>query len=175
MLLSSGAIFTVKNPCENSGTPEPATSPVIPHFPHPPNFRGHNSEKCGTGLELFNDFRWERMRSNIEMLRRPKAGWDVVWDAAGTGRGIFQHPPREASGIKRNSTEQIFDTWNRNPALEKSQKNCFYYSPHDYLGISGGGMGFNKLQKIDMDKKLLRIKHRYREALFPFHHQIPLI
>ena len=108
MLLSSGAIFTVKNPCENSGTPEPATSPVIPHFPHPPNFRGHNSEKCGTGPELFNDFRREQMRSNIAMLRRPKAGWDVVWDAAGTGRGIFQHPPREASGIKRNSIEQFF-------------------------------------------------------------------
>jgi len=106
MLLSSGLFFPSKNPCENSGTPEPATSPVIPHFPHPPNFRGHNSEKCGTGLELFNDFRRERMRSNIAMLRRPKAGWDVVWDAAGTGRGIFQYPPREASGIKRNSTAE---------------------------------------------------------------------
>ena len=23
------------------------------------------------------------MRSNIAMLRRPKAGWDVVWDAGG--------------------------------------------------------------------------------------------
>jgi len=42
------------------------------------------------------------------MLRRLKAGWDVVWDAAGTGREIFQHPPREASGIKRNSKEHIF-------------------------------------------------------------------
>src|SRR4030042_291489 len=88
MLLSSGAIFLPsKKPCENSGTPEPATSEVIPHFPHPPNFRGHNSEKCGTGPELFNDFRRERMRSDIAMLRRPKAGGDVVWDAAGTGRG----------------------------------------------------------------------------------------
>jgi hypothetical protein len=48
------------------------------------------------------------MRANIAMLRRPEAGWDVVWDAAGTGHGKFQHPPREASGIKRNSTEQKF-------------------------------------------------------------------
>ena len=98
MLLSSGLFFPSKNPCENSGTPEPATSPVIPHFPHPPNFRGHNSEKCGTGLELFNDFRWERMRSNIEMLRRPKAGWDVVWDAAGTGGGYSSILPGRHQG-----------------------------------------------------------------------------
>ena len=97
-----------KNPCKNSGSPEPATSLVVPHFPHPPNFRGHNSEKRGTGLELFNYFRKERMRSNIAMLRRPKAGWDVVWDAAGTGQGKFQHPHREASGIKRNSTEHKY-------------------------------------------------------------------
>src|SRR4030043_661719 len=82
-----GLFFPSKNTCENSGTPEPATSPVIPHFPHPPNFRGHNSEKCGTGPELFNDFRRERMRSNIAMLQRPKAGWDVVWDAAGAAGG----------------------------------------------------------------------------------------
>jgi hypothetical protein len=75
-------------------------SPVIPHFPHPPNFRGHNSEKRGTGLELFNDFRKERMRSNIAMLRRPKGGWGVIWDAAGTGHGIIPASSRESSGIK---------------------------------------------------------------------------
>ncbi|HET6581450.1 MAG TPA: hypothetical protein VFG36_06180 [Methanoregula sp.] len=46
------------------------------------------------------------MRSNIATLRRPKAGGDVVWVAAGTGGGIFQHPPWEASGIKRNYPEQ---------------------------------------------------------------------
>jgi hypothetical protein len=58
------------------------------------------------------------------MLRRPKAGWDVVWDAAGNGRGIFQHTPREASGIKRKSTEQknsdncdLFNTVNKNNQL----------------------------------------------------------
>jgi hypothetical protein len=26
-----------KNPCNNSGTSEPAASPVVPHFPHPQN------------------------------------------------------------------------------------------------------------------------------------------
>ena len=61
-------------------------SPVVPYFPRPPNFRGHYSEKCGNGLELLNDVRRERMWSNIAMLRRPKAGGDVIWDAAGTGR-----------------------------------------------------------------------------------------
>jgi hypothetical protein len=82
-----GLLLPSKNSGENSETPEPATSPVIPHFPHPPNFRGHNSEKCGTEMKLFNNFRRERIGSNIAMLRRPKAGWDVVWDAAGIGRG----------------------------------------------------------------------------------------
>jgi hypothetical protein len=79
-----GLFLSSKTPFENSGTPEPATSPVIPHFPHPPILEVIIFEKYGTGPELFNDFRWVRMRSNIAMLRRPKAGWDVAWDAAGT-------------------------------------------------------------------------------------------
>ena len=37
-------------------------------------------EKCGTGPELLNDHRRERMRSYGEMLQRPNAGGDVVWD-----------------------------------------------------------------------------------------------
>jgi len=37
--------------CGNSGTPEPEKGPVVPLFPLPPDFRGHNPEKCGTGLE----------------------------------------------------------------------------------------------------------------------------
>jgi hypothetical protein len=45
MLLPSGAIFTVKKPSDNSGIPEPAKGPVIPHFPRPLNFRGHNFRK----------------------------------------------------------------------------------------------------------------------------------
>ena len=59
-------------------------SPVVPYFPHPPDFRGHNSEKCGIGPELFNDFRREKMRSNIAMLRRPKGGGEC-----NLGRGWY--------------------------------------------------------------------------------------
>jgi len=40
------------------------------------------------------------MRSNIAMLRRPKGGWGVIWDAAGTGHGIIPASSRESSGIK---------------------------------------------------------------------------
>ncbi len=40
-----------ETPCGNSGTSGPATGPVIPLFPQPPDFRGHNSQKCGTGPE----------------------------------------------------------------------------------------------------------------------------
>ena len=99
MLSSDGAAFTVKkNPCGDSGTSEPATNPVVPHFPRPPDFRGHNSEKCGTGPELLNNNRWERMRSYIVMLRRPIAGGDVIWDTASNGRGICLPPPRERQG-----------------------------------------------------------------------------
>jgi len=100
VLLSSGAIFPSKNPCENFGTPEPAMSPVVPYFPYPQNFRGHYSEKCGTGPELLNDGRRERMRSDIAMLRSPKAGGDEVWDAAGT------RSSPGTSGIMRNYHEK---------------------------------------------------------------------
>ena len=71
---------------------------VVPYFPHPPDFRGHNSEKCGTGLELFNDFRREWMRSYLAMLRRPKAGGDGIWDAAGTGGGYSSILPGRHQG-----------------------------------------------------------------------------
>lgn len=40
-----------ENPCRNSGTTDPAAGPVVPLFPQPPFFRGHNSEKCGNGPE----------------------------------------------------------------------------------------------------------------------------
>ena len=78
-------------------------SPVVPYFPRFRNFRGHYSEKCGTGPELFNDVRREQMRSDIAMLRRPKAGGDVVWDAAGTGREMFSPG---ISGKMRNYHEK---------------------------------------------------------------------
>ncbi len=105
MLSSEGAVFAVKKPYENSGTPEPVMSAVVPYFPHPRNFRGHYSEKCGTGPELPNDARRERMRSNIAVLRRPKAGGDVVWDAGGYRQGDVL-----TADIRDNekSTEQNF-------------------------------------------------------------------
>jgi hypothetical protein len=61
-----GAVFTIKT--------LPATSRITPLFPHPSDFRGHNSGKRGTGLELLSDFRREQMRSNIAMLQKPKQG-----------------------------------------------------------------------------------------------------
>ena len=62
-------------------------SPVVPYFPHPRNFRGHYSEKCGTGPELLNDARRERMRSDIAMLRRPNAEGTWFGTREGTGKG----------------------------------------------------------------------------------------
>jgi hypothetical protein len=38
-------------PRRNSGTTEPAAAPVVPLFPQPPDIRGHNSQKRGTGPE----------------------------------------------------------------------------------------------------------------------------
>jgi len=106
MLSSEGAVFAVKKPYGNSGTPEPAMSAVLPYFPRPQNFRGHYSEKCGTGPELLIDARRERMRSDIAVLRRQKRGGDVVWDAAGTGREMSSSGTSE---ITMNSTEQKKD------------------------------------------------------------------
>ena len=51
--------FTVKNPWEYAGTPEPVMSPVVPLFPHYRKIRGHNSKKCGTGWNYSSDFRQE--------------------------------------------------------------------------------------------------------------------
>jgi hypothetical protein len=108
MLSSERAVFTVKKSYGNSGLPEHAMSLVVPYFPRPPDFRGHYSEKCGTGPELLNDARREQVRPDIARLRRPKAGGDVVWDAAvPAGRC----PHRGTSGImKKKSTEKKKDT-----------------------------------------------------------------
>jgi hypothetical protein len=97
IIIILGLFFTIKT--------LPATSRITPLFPHPPDFRGHNSGKRGTGLELLSDFRREQMRSNIAMLQKPKQGWDVFWDMVGTGRGIFLPPPREVLRIDRHSAE----------------------------------------------------------------------
>jgi len=72
MLSSERAVFTVKKSYGNSGIPEHAMSLVVPYFPRPPDFRGHYSEKCGTGPELLNDARRERVRPDIARLRRRK-------------------------------------------------------------------------------------------------------
>jgi hypothetical protein len=39
--------FPPENPCRNSGTTGPAEGPVVPLFPQPPFFRGHNSANVG--------------------------------------------------------------------------------------------------------------------------------
>jgi hypothetical protein len=107
IFLSSGAIFTVKNPCGNSGTPEPGKSPVIPHFPHPRDFRGNNSGKMRNRAGIIQ--RFPTGTDEVEYSDVTKAeSKEGVWfgTRAGTSRRIFQHPPREASRIKRNSTEQ---------------------------------------------------------------------
>ena len=84
-----------KKPCGNSHTSEPAMSPVVPHIPTTRIFEVIIRKNAEPGRNNSNDRRRERMRSYIAMLRRPKAGGDVVWDAASTNRGIFLHPPRE--------------------------------------------------------------------------------
>src|SRR5665647_2972774 len=104
MLLSSGAIFTVKPPVRILVHRSLLGARLYLISPTPRILEVIILEKCGTRPELFNDYRWERMRSYIAMLQRPKSRMGMVW-RAGTGRGIFQHPPRKASGIKRNSHE----------------------------------------------------------------------
>jgi len=71
------------------------------------------------------------------MLRRPKAEGDVVWDTAGTGQGIFQHPPREASGIKRNSPEQKFKPCSEYPAVIHVLDQAGFH--HVWYTISAAG------------------------------------
>ena len=109
MLLSSGAIFTVKNPCENSGTTEAATSPVIPHFPHPPNFRGHNSEKTRNRAGIIQ--RFPTGTDAVEYSRVTETERRMGCGLGGTRhrrRGIFPASSRVASWIKRNSLELFF-------------------------------------------------------------------
>ena len=94
----SGVAFTVKNPLCKFWYTGACYEPGCTLFPPPPDFRGHNSEKCGTGPELLNDARREQMRSYLAMLQRPKAGGGMVWDAASAGSGICLHPPWKRHG-----------------------------------------------------------------------------
>ena len=41
--------YLQKNVCGNSSTSEPATGPVVPLFPHPLDWGGHNCQKRRTG------------------------------------------------------------------------------------------------------------------------------
>jgi hypothetical protein len=109
VIVIRGYFLLSKTPCENSCTPEPAMSPVIPHFPHPPNFRGHNFRKMRNRAGIIQRFPTgtdEVEYSNVTVTESKDGMW--FGTRAGTGRGIFQDPLREASGIKRNSTEQRF-------------------------------------------------------------------
>jgi len=55
-------------------------------------------EQRGTGPELFKDFRWERMRSNIALLKGPKAGGMWFGTRACTRQGMFQPAARRRWG-----------------------------------------------------------------------------
>jgi hypothetical protein len=70
------------------------------------------------------------------MLRWPEAGGDGVWDAAGTGRGICLHLPREASGIKWNSTEHKIIIAIAIPLKIFSGKIGSRFSHHNRIAIS---------------------------------------
>ena len=61
----------------NSGTTEPAASPVVPLFPLPPKRGGHNSQKCGTGPGKQGGFSTginEVTCSNV-WIAEVRAGW----------------------------------------------------------------------------------------------------
>lgn len=119
MFLSSGAVLPSKNPCEISGTPEPATSPVIPHFPHPPNFRGHNFGKMRNRAGIIQRSPTgtdEVGYSNVTKTK--KVGWDVVWDAGGHRSG---DTPASTPGSIRDKVE-----FSR--AKLQSKKNFLFWS-----------------------------------------------
>jgi hypothetical protein len=73
-IVESSDFHRGENPCGNSGTTEPVMNPVVPHFPHPPYFRGHNSQN-------------HRNRAGI--IERSPAGTDevVFSDVAAAERG----------------------------------------------------------------------------------------
>jgi len=75
--------------------------------PRPRNLRGHYDEKCGTGPELFNNARRRWMRSNIVMLRRPKAG-GMRFETRRIPAGRYVCILTGTSGIMRNSTSVKF-------------------------------------------------------------------
>lgn len=91
-------MYTIKKPCENSATSKPAPGPVVPLFPHLPDFEGHNSEKMRNWAGIIQRLPTGMNWTDMAMLQRPKADWDVVWDMAGGGRDLY--PPQEGTGNK---------------------------------------------------------------------------
>src|SRR5665647_2426064 len=98
MLLSSGAIFTVKPPVRILVHRSLLGARLYLISPPPRILEVIILEKCGTRPELFNDYRWERMRSYIAMLQRPKSRMGMVWDAGGHRPGDI--PASSPKGVR---------------------------------------------------------------------------
>ena len=94
-----------KNPCENSGASEPATSPVVPQFPLHRNFRGNDSEKRGIRAGKFQGSPagiGEVTFSDVTAAESGEGMWFGTRRAPNGDRGASSPG---TSGIKRNSTE----------------------------------------------------------------------
>jgi hypothetical protein len=78
--------FYRQKPCENSGKPEPATSPVIPHFPHPPDFRGHNFGKMRNRAGIIQRFPTGTVEAGYSSVA-------VTKSRIGCGLGRGRHRP----------------------------------------------------------------------------------
>jgi len=106
MLSSDGAAFTVEESC---GLFSRSRSYDLSHSKTPTRTLVHRSllrarlynnsrgigileamirKNAESGPENFRVLRRESGRSHLAMLLRPKAGGDVVWDTAGTERGL---------------------------------------------------------------------------------------
>lgn len=67
-----------KNPCGNSGTPQPAASPGVPLFPCPKNFGGHNSRnlRSQAGVVKGSPAGMEEVISGSVRKTEDGEGWD---------------------------------------------------------------------------------------------------
>jgi len=90
MVSSHGAVFTVKKPLREFWHIWACYEPGGSSFPLPPRILEVIIRKnAEPGRNNSNDRQRERVRSYTEMLRSPKAGGDVVSDAASTSHGIY--------------------------------------------------------------------------------------
>lgn len=83
--------YNLQTPQVNSSTSEPAMGPVVPLFPHLPNFRGHNSGKRGNRAGIIERYPVgtnEVIFSSVTRTKN-KGGWGL---RCGRDRpwGIFQ-------------------------------------------------------------------------------------